>query len=155
MKRKPGKLNKGKRDSEEATIRVRNGSLQVCLKDDDSAEWEQDAKTMEWRQKDRIKSKAHFNIVIKSGEPCKGTIPDKPSIVHIFHGDGVVIRLILRAKRTHVVDRGRLELDKTKKILEYKAESDATDYIEEIWIQGKQICTFTDADDLDYMDLKA
>ena len=140
----------GPRDSEEATIRVRNGSSLVLeLQDNATAKWEHDSNAKEWAQ-NKTRSRSHLVIQVTHTGTCKA-VPTNPTSVHVVHVQGVMFELRLRNRKTRIRDHGRLALDSN--MLVYRPTS-GDDYISEIWIDGARICTFKSKDELTHMDLK-
>lgn len=141
----------GPRGSEEATIRVRNGSLVLELRDEATAKWEHDANGKEWTQ-NKTKNGAGFVIQIEHRGTCE-TIPGTGTDVDVVHAQGIKFELRFRSRKTRVKDRQDSLTRVSDHILEYKPNL-GNDYISEIWIDGDRICTFKDKNELTHMDLK-
>ena len=141
----------GPRGSEEATIRVRNGSVELELRDEPDAEWEQDADTLEWTQKGRSRPGPDLDIVIKTTATCN-PLPNNPKSVRVVHADGTTVELKLHQQKTRA--KVFVVFQSTAKILKYAPSASRDDFIKEIWVKNSLICTFTNAQQLEYMDLK-
>ena len=141
--------------SEEATIRVRNGSLVVELLDEPDAEWVYDTATLDWTQKDRDRpqGKPDLDIVINTSATCNA-LPNNPRRVRVIYGDGTTVELRLQGQKTRVkmvvVSRA------TKHVLTYPPLATGDNFIKEILVNNDNspTCTFTQAQPLVYMDLK-
>jgi hypothetical protein len=144
----------GPRGSEEATIRVRNGSLVVELRDEPDAEWVHDPETLEWTQKDRSRpqGKPDLDLVINTTATCSPF--NNPRRLRVIHGDGTTVELKLQGQKTRVkmvvVSKG------TKQELTYPPLATRDNFIKEIWVNNANspTCTFTESQPLVYMDLK-
>ena len=150
-----GGPGEGTTGSEEATIRVRNGSMVVELRDDPDAEWVHDPDTLEWTQKDRTRpqGKPDLDITINTTATCNA-LPNNPRRVRVIHGDGTTVELKLQGQKTRV--KTVVVSNPAKQELMYPPLATRDDFIKEIWVNNETsaTCTFTTAQQLGYIDLK-
>lgn len=150
-----GTTGGGTTGSEEATIRIRNGSLVVEFPDDRDAEWVHDPDTLEWTQKDRSRplGKPDLDIAINTTATCNA-LPNNPRRVRVIHGDGTTVELKLQGQKTRVK---LIVVSKSpKQELIYPPLATRDNFIKEIWVNNETTptCTFTTAQQLGYIDLK-
>jgi hypothetical protein len=139
-------------ESDEAPIRVKNGSLDFTITDN-TQQWEQPGGSDHWRIKDKDRKTDEFDVTIaRYGGTCTGPLSTQERFLQFTYSDGAVIQVQSNKKFIMVKGINGATLSATGNVLSYGTRGDG--YLAAI-IAGKNVnqvtasCTFGDKKDLD------
>lgn len=137
-------------DSEEATIRVRNGSLQFIIEDSDH-EWTPSGSSGNYRYRDGEKHSDDYEvIVVPAGSHTCNLYGKTGTDIEFTYSDDKTIRIQSQGRNTWVKPGTGVTLDlnnATPQILTYTP----TGYLKGIKVDNQTLCTFTQASQLSYV----
>ena len=139
-------------DSDEAPIRVRNGSLDIFVLSP-SQKWESD--NAEWKIKDASRFKDEFEVTVaaRSGAECSPSHVASGAAVVVTYSDGAKITFHSAGRRTRIrTDRGTINRV-ADDWLRYGAQGSG--HITQVAVGSvgspNPLCTFTQANQLDHL----
>lgn len=134
---------------DEPPIRVRNGSLELHVLSG-AETWKKTGNHWNITGGKRLNDDYQIAVTSNPGAACSGNGSATGTPLRITYFDGTAtlkyVELKVNGKHTEVESNAALQISTDKKVLSYNPE---TGYIQNIYINGNNVCTFTDKTQLD------